>query len=1034
MYYGEYTKAVTPLLNFLHHLTKRSVLMKHFSKAFAVCALLFSTLYSAEWQSGVFYSVGEEITYQSQAYECQSSHMAQANWYPGAPGIWFWEEIEGGNSGNVGDWDIGTSFSVGDEVIYEDEWYECVYAHASQESWYPGAPGIWFWEKIADSDGDGVPDIVEDEAGTDPDDYDSKPAVLVSGCWANRTASGAQYQEYDFSHFEGYSKCNRVPVMLPIGSVQGEFSLVYTAVQMDRSFVVNNYSVDNGKMIEIRNNGVCVRCLEVGFPVSDINRGVPYPGIKLFHYDENLSEWVEVAITSATYSTVYARIPSTGKYAVGIRGGAYLVSKNFTDDDLNDVNDPDDIKSRSIYEAFAKIEASPNANGDLVFVAKGDYLPSEGNNPIPSLSVPGKTTFCGGFKGRFDGETSVDLTMADSKQYKTTLVAETKEYPIVSLYNNLCGVNFETVIDGFIFQGINNNELIVTNVGGLQIANNYNSGNARIWVKNCVFKENRGIMAGAVFLFNTSKVFFDNCSFLDNVSVAEYITPPTYQNCDCNTGVCRTSIYETSASAVCIGQVSSCGVEAEFYSCVFSGNEAKKGNATYTGTIATAGTSPGATRAVKVVNCTFYDNTVEGTNSAHSIYNGAVYNKDDGQGGTVETPSPVVVLNSILWNNATGSLNKEVFGITTGDVKYTVFNDTYSKDITEKGISYSVINDATIGAVATNEKADPLFEISADIDGPDDIYGTGDDGLRLSINSPARGIASPTGLQEYSGVSVASNTVNIEPYFRASFSDVARRTRVNKNIDDAGAYEKHLRIMCIGDDLTLGNSYDGSSRATYTFSYRAELKRLLKGDDVEVDYVGSNDAPPSGSWGSGATNVNRNHLGSLGRDCVYSAGKSMPGWDVESMGYALKTTTFIKTKVTASEVVKRNPEIVLIMAGSYECWLAIFGGDLPEDLDYTGMNTNIQSMVDIVANNLPDKSSKRIYVGNLPPQVGINYSDAVINFNSQLSLTNIDGGVVDIHSGSYVIADHEGDYKLKRTGYEKMAARWANRIKADFLQ
>jgi hypothetical protein len=44
------------------------------------------------------------------------------------------------------DWKIGVWYIFGSEVIYENKRWKCVYAHTSQVDWYPGAPGLWFWE------------------------------------------------------------------------------------------------------------------------------------------------------------------------------------------------------------------------------------------------------------------------------------------------------------------------------------------------------------------------------------------------------------------------------------------------------------------------------------------------------------------------------------------------------------------------------------------------------------------------------------------------------------------------------------------------------------------------------------------------------------------------------------------------------------------------------------------------------------------------------------------------------------------------
>ncbi|MCG8570339.1 MAG: Ig-like domain-containing protein [Spirochaetes bacterium] len=43
-------------------------------------------------------------------------------------------------------WAPGVYYELGDQVVYGGRTWTCVYAHTSNASWYPGAPGLWFWE------------------------------------------------------------------------------------------------------------------------------------------------------------------------------------------------------------------------------------------------------------------------------------------------------------------------------------------------------------------------------------------------------------------------------------------------------------------------------------------------------------------------------------------------------------------------------------------------------------------------------------------------------------------------------------------------------------------------------------------------------------------------------------------------------------------------------------------------------------------------------------------------------------------------
>ncbi len=42
------------------------------------------------WAAGVFYPVGASVTYGGRNWKNTYAHTSQADWYPGAPGLWFW--------------------------------------------------------------------------------------------------------------------------------------------------------------------------------------------------------------------------------------------------------------------------------------------------------------------------------------------------------------------------------------------------------------------------------------------------------------------------------------------------------------------------------------------------------------------------------------------------------------------------------------------------------------------------------------------------------------------------------------------------------------------------------------------------------------------------------------------------------------------------------------------------------------------------------------------------------------------------------
>lgn len=49
---------------------------------------------------------------------------------------------------NDSPWTPNTFYSVGDVVSYNGSNWKCTFAHTAYSHWYPGAPGLWFWNKM----------------------------------------------------------------------------------------------------------------------------------------------------------------------------------------------------------------------------------------------------------------------------------------------------------------------------------------------------------------------------------------------------------------------------------------------------------------------------------------------------------------------------------------------------------------------------------------------------------------------------------------------------------------------------------------------------------------------------------------------------------------------------------------------------------------------------------------------------------------------------------------------------------------------
>ncbi len=49
--------------------------------------------------------------------------------------------------GSAAAWKEGVAYKLADEVTYDGKTWVCKYAHTSNSAWYPGAAGLWFWEE-----------------------------------------------------------------------------------------------------------------------------------------------------------------------------------------------------------------------------------------------------------------------------------------------------------------------------------------------------------------------------------------------------------------------------------------------------------------------------------------------------------------------------------------------------------------------------------------------------------------------------------------------------------------------------------------------------------------------------------------------------------------------------------------------------------------------------------------------------------------------------------------------------------------------
>lgn len=904
-------------------------------------------------------------------------------------------------------------------------------------------------ELARDRDSDGAPDVIEYIAGTSPTSAGSKPAIVTSGGWSNTTDRGNMLLTVDFHDWPGYSFITNAPVNLSYNSIKGNYSVVYSYQQVYTDEIIPGYKLDNHSEITINKAAsepcrTCNTTTEIFIPVSDKSRGTIKECLKLFFYSS--SGLVEIPIKRLTYNGIYAEVEEFGTFAVGTYANNYKVDYRYTDAELT----ADNTKSRTIQEAFAKIEALTGDPAAVVQVAM-----AEGTNSYVcnGIEVPHSTQVIGGFQAGLTGAGN-GLVGSDPRANITTIVNSTSAAPVPAkpafvffrMPSSTVPVNrfYNSTIDGFRFLGYQ--DLVLTSAQINSVANL--AGAIVIWgrghiknihIRNCVFDDNIGTIGGAVFAVNCSQVFFESCCFVNNRSVAGGSMP---DNDPSVSGYCRSCAalevvveepvgsgnyvhytlngpgsYSTSwfgeekwsAGAAAVFNISGCGAETEFDGCVFWNNTtsfAKNDDATANGGTVAIYDQSGIGRPIKIINSTFNNNTVAGvdlgsTPKKHDLSAGGIYVHGVVEGHTGAF-SPIIVMNSILWGNTGGTL-KEISGITnSGPVTYeTNFDYNYSPPGPSHGetqtvnamISFSNI-EQTITSIAGdgNINTDPMFEgLSATDDGK---WGTEDDRLRPKFESTSRDIGRWQGLAEH-------KTSTLTNYYKPYYYDAAGRPKLGDV--DMGAYESYIKILCIGDDMTRGKGLS-SEPWTYRASLSAQLRTNLHwnvsfvGTGITSETSTGNEVPLSVPVSMPWTNAVLKPITDLVRAQPNPAIMTSVQYNTLHNGKSGSSTSYYTQTLTeqilngkpdaaSPVVIAKKPDIVLFMTGSYEA----ANGTTSASAMATNIGVTEKVFTDWMTAQTASRTQRFVFIGKVPPHqdlLGVNQK--INDFNTAITKTSAD--------------------------------------------
>ncbi|MEL7219815.1 MAG: hypothetical protein AAGJ93_00770 [Bacteroidota bacterium] len=236
-------------------------------------------------------------------------------------------------------------------------------------------------------------------------------------------------------------------------------------------------------------------------------------------------------------------------------------------------------------------------SGDLIWVAQGTYLPTEGADRTASFIIPDGVTVLGGFAG-----TEITLEERDYLQTPTILsgdigeadVLEDNSYTVVYFSN----VSASTVLDGFVITegyagGISEGADVTICGGG--IFNNGEYGLSSPTIKNCILLNNHSREGGALYNYayeGEASPNISDCTFIDNRS-------------DFNGG----AVFNDGNLGIC---------NPNFTNCRFSGNESMYGAGLLNRGLY------GTCQPI-LTNCSFTDNF-------SVVRGGAIYNQREGRG------------------------------------------------------------------------------------------------------------------------------------------------------------------------------------------------------------------------------------------------------------------------------------------------------------------------------------------------------------------------------------------------------------------
>ena len=260
---------------------------------------------------------------------------------------------------------------------------------------------------------------------------------------------------------------------------------------------------------------------------------------------------------------------------------------------------------------------------------------------------------------------------------------------------------------------------------------------------------------------------------------------------------------------------------------IFTGNSAASGGAMFND-----GSDGGASSAL-MTNVTFAENS--------AIEGGAIYNF-----GSTGTSAPALT-NTILWSNTASNDGNHVFNTDAAP--------TFAHSLVQ-GSGGSASWNASLGTDAGgNLDADPLFADANAPAGSDGVFGTADDGLRLTSDSPAiaRGTYAPFeagGLAESVTTDLAGDARRFGLFPDLGAYELNTIAATSDQISDAGGLLGYVEPSGFEGRLLLRENTAGSGSLTFTRTDEApdDLSGELLGNVAPVTWTITSTLTPAPTY------------------------------------------------------------------------------------------------------------------------------------------------------------------------------------------